>query len=414
MTDSSRSTSKSRPNLSRDFSVLLAFLGQSLLCLSLFFAAGAVQTAEEAAFSVRGFGTLGLTRTNSRNAEFVRDLSQAHGSVDDWQMHTDSLLGLQASYRFSRQLEGVVQAVSRYRYDKTYTPDLTWAFIRYQPTSNVSLRVGRLGTEFFMLADSRLVGYSYLTVRPPGDFFWHLPFYSIEGVDAAVSVPVGEAVMRGKVFSGISHEKIALANEVWNLGGSQMSGAYLDYLNGPWMLRASYSNIRFSNNLPIDNTLNSLLPANLAQEGHDYLATAGRRADYYSLGMVYDSGPWQAQLMLNQIRQGSRAFQNSSALYALAGYRMGSLTPFVGFSRVASQKRGDTANPVVNAIMADSHAHQSTWMLGARWDVARNIALKIQWDNIRGTPQSIFPFRRENTSWSGNMNVFSGTLDFVF
>lgn len=414
MTDFWRSTQKSRPNLSRVFyapsfrlflRVLMFFMGCSVLT---------AQAEDAAAFALRGFGTLGATRSNSRNAEFVRDLSQPRGVVDHWSARSDSLLGLQANYAVNRQLELVVQAVSRYRYDKTYTPDITWGYLKFEPTPDISLRAGRLGTEFFMLSDSRLVGYSYLTVRPPGDFFWHLPFYHIDGGDAAIAVPFGEAVVRGKVFAGISHEKVALGEELWNLSGSLMSGVYVDYLNGPWMLRASYSSISFKNNLPIDKTLNAYLPANLAKEGGDYLATAHTRSDYYALGLVYDRGPWQLQLMLNRIEQGSKAFQNSAAGYALAGYRIGAMTPFIGYSQVLSQQRSDTRNAVLAALMADSHAHQETWMGGVRWDVASNVALKVQWDGIRGKPTSIFPFRSENAAWSGKMNVLSATLDFIF
>ena len=123
---------------------------------------------------------------------------------------------------------------------------------------------------------------------------------------------------------------------------------------------------------------------------------------------------WQLQIMLNKITQGSRIFQSSSAGYLLAGYRIGSVTPYAGFSWIRSESRPTAVNPVVQYIMADAHAHQNTTILGARWDVARNVALKAQWDGIRGEPQSIFPFRGENrNTWSGKMDHFSLTMDFV-
>lgn len=64
--------------------------------------------------------------------------------------------------------------------------------------------------------------------------------------------------------------------------------------------------------------------------------------------------------------------------------------------------------------MADGRADQSTTSLGARWDVVRNVALKAQWDHIDGEPESIFPYRRETKAWTGNMDVLSLTMDFVF
>ena len=53
--------------------------------------------------------------------------------------------------------------------------------------------------------------------------------------------------------------------------------------------------------------------------------------------------------------------------------------------------------------------------LGVRWDVAKNVALKAQWDSIRGDSTSIFPYRQDRRAqWDGNMDVFSMTMDFVF
>ena len=42
------------------------------------------------------------------------------------------------------------------------------------------------------------------------------------------------------------------------------------------------------------------------------------------------------------------------------------------------------------------------------------MALKAQWDQIGGTPSSIFPFREGKPGWNGNTDVLSLTLDFIF
>jgi len=269
-----------------------------------------------------------------------------------------------------------------------------------------------------MLADSRLVGYSYLTVRPLGDYFWYLPFYAIDGADVSMTVPVGENLLRGKLFYGISDGNIPLADKQWKIDGSPLMGGYLEYQLPSWLLRLSYANIRFHNSLPIAEDFYAIPAAKLAPAevgpSLDYLETANTRSDYYSLGVVYDSGPWQVQFMLNHIEQGSKAFQSSSAGYVLAGYRVGSVTPYLGYSRVYSDRRGDAINWAVARVAADSRSAQGTVILGARWDVARNIALKAQWDAVRGDPSSLFPYRREQSDWTGKLDVFSMTMDFVF
>ena len=378
-----------------------------------------VLAEEEASLVFRGFGTLGAIQTSTDQAEFVRDLSQPSGATNRLDGRVDSILGLQANWRLTPELEAVVQVVSRYRYDKTYKPEISWAYLKYDPTPQVTLRAGRLGTEFFMTADSRQVGYSYLTVRPPGDFFWYLPFYSINGADAALTVPLGEDVLRAKVYYGISEGNIPYGDKQWNLDGSAMIGGYLEHQMGAWLLRASYANIRFNHNMPIDGDLAAAVGAHLmtpsqAVQAYDYLAADNTRSHYYSLGAIYDSGPWQLQFMLNKITQGSKIFQSSSAGYVLAGYRIGEITPYLGFSWIRSETRKNPPSPLLAAIMDKSHADQNTGIFGVRWDVARNVALKAQWDAIRGEPKSGFPFRAETNAWSGKMDVYSVTMDFVF
>ena len=72
-------------------------------------------------------------------------------------------------------------------------------------------------------------------------------------------------------------------------------------------------------------------------------------------------------------------------------------------------------NSVATYVMQDSHSDQKTTFAGLRWDVARNVALKAQWDAIRGESTSIFPYRKDNrAAWDGSMDVFSLALDFVF
>lgn len=395
-----------------------------LFCLLIGLVSGQAVASEESGheFQVRGFGTLGMVRTTTDHVEFVRDLSQARGATDNWTAKTDSAFGLQANWQPAPQWQAVAQVLSRYRYDRSFHPEIAWAFLKFEPTPNLSLRAGRLGTEFFMLADSRWVGYSFLTVRPPGDYFWHLPFYSIHGGDASLAVPLGEGVVRGKVFYGLSRGYIPLADEQWDIRRSPMRGGYLEYQLGGLQVRGSYANIRFRNDLPLAPVLAKESGLPLLPDAADYLKTRNTRTHYYSFGMVYDKGPFQAQLMLNYIDQGTKALSDSNAGYLLLGYRVGVVTPFVGYSRVKSRSadRADFANPiddiVVNqVVLPDSHADQKTVFVGARWDVAPSVALKAQWDAIRGDSSSLFPYRKDDRMrWGGRMDVFSVSLDFVF
>jgi hypothetical protein len=373
--------------------------------------------------SLNGFGTVGFARSSSDQAEFVRDLSQPHGITNDWSARIDSVLGVQANWQATQELELVGQVVSRYHYDGSHDPELMWAFAKWEPDARASLRAGRIGADFMVAADSRLVGYSYLPVRPSVDFFGPLFFSHFDGLDASLTLPLGDGLARGKLFAGATQEKAIGEPGVWDTSGSPVGGVVLDYLAGAWQFRASVAGIRFSNEInfaPLPDTLRALGATSAA----DALTTRDTTSHFYSLGVVYDEGPLRVQAMLNKIRHETGVFQNSHAGYLLAGYRINSVTPYAGVSWWKSAYKPYTTglpNPAFAAvndpfdhIMLDSGVDQTTYTLGARWDALENIALKLQWDAIRGSSVSRFPYARTQPGWNGHTDVLSLTLDFVF
>lgn len=368
----------------------------------------------------RGFGTLGIARSSTDDAQYVRDLSQPGGVSRSWSAKLDTVGGIQANWQASDSVEAVAQVVSRYHSSWNFNPELTWAFVKFEQSPNLTWRAGRLGTEFYMLADSRLVGYSYLPIRPPTDYYGGLPFSYIDGGDAQVTVPLGGGLLRGKVFAGLTREKAPLAYRLWDLNNSRMKGGHVDYQIGPWQARLGYTEIRFNKDLPEPiATLRSALSGAGRGVVAEALSVAGKLSRFHSAGLVYDEGPLQVQMMLSRTAQQSALFEEAKGGYAIAGYRIGQFTPFLGYSWTRSTpNRLATGIAVLDgqvaAAMADSHSDQHTTIAGLRWDFRRDMALKIQLDAVRGSPTSIFPFRWENYRWDGRMNVVGVALDFVF
>lgn len=374
--------------------------------------------------SLQGFGTLGMARSDDDNIEFVRDLSQPHGAGKQWSGKVDSLLGLQANVNFSPSTEGVVQVVSRYHADGSYRPELTWAFLRHDFSSDFSLRAGRLGTELYMLGDSRLVGYSNISLRPPPDFYGSLVFSYFDGIDFSATQPLTGGLLKAKLFAGRSPEKSPFYRDIlWDLRGSGVVGAYLDYQHGPWQVRLSHARVRFENEAPIDELLQA---TGDPLSGRPYLALvpemamAGQLAHFNSVGLVFDQGPLNVQLMLNQIKHDSAAYADSTAAYLLGAYRLGAVTSYAGVSRSFSDvvplptSVAPGVDALTQSLVSQSYTDQHTYTLGARWDLQKNMALKAQVDWVRGTPASVFLFKDPQPGWDGKMTVFSLVLDFVF
>lgn len=403
-----------------------------VVCLSLATALGGVGARAEriietdnptpvaADFKLRGFGTMGVAHSSSDQVEFVRDLSQPRGVADRWTSRIDSLLGVQANWRMTSTLELAGQAVSRYRYDKNRDPEVLWAYAHWEPDPRVSIRAGRLGADFLMAADSRQVGYSYLPVRPSADYFGSLFFNYFDGADISATTPVNDGLLRAKFYDGRIGEKSSISDRIWDSSRSSLRGIVVDHFAGPWQLRASSAQIRFSNDLPFGPLPNFLRSTGIptAAAAADAIAVGGTRSRFVTLGAIYDEGPLQLQGMVNDIRHESAAFQNSHAGYLLAGYRFGATTPYVGASWWKSRRK-DVATglppiPALATILRDSGVDQTTYTLGVRWDACANVALKAQWDAIRGDASSVFPYRGDKPGWDGHANLLSFTVDFTF
>lgn len=377
---------------------------------------------EVSTFTVRGFGTLGVARSSSDQAEFARDFSQPGGiKGGQWSGRIDSLLGVQANWQATPELEFVGQFVSRYRYDESRVPQVEWAFAKWEPDARVALRAGRIGADFMMLADSRLVGYSSLTVRPPTDFFGPLFFSHFDGADASLTWPLGGGLLRGKLFAGATSEKTSIAGGVWDTSDVPVRGLVFDYLHGPWQWRASTATVKFSHDMEFPRQLAISLSNSGATAAADALTVAGTTTRYHSLGVVYDAGPLQVQAMLNAIRHEASYLNDSRAGYLLAGYRLGAVTPFAGVSWWKSSRKSLSTglpDPVLNRefdfVMGTSVADQTTYTLGMRWDVHSNVAVKLQWDAVRGSAASLLPVVRAQPGWNGRTDVISAAVDFIF
>jgi len=368
------------------------------------------------AIEFKGFGTLGVARSDSRDSQFVRDLSQPDGLGKHWSGKTDTMFGLQANLAIGPRTGAVMQGLVRYRYDGSWRPELNLAFLRHDLAPDFTLRAGRMGTEFYLQADARQVGYANTMLRPPVDYFGPIVVSYFDGIDASLTGDTGYGLLRGKLFAGWAAEKTPVVKpHTWDLRGSRMAGAYLDYLNGPWQLRVSRSQIRFQHELPLDAVAGFPI-LTLAPE----LSIEGRHATYDSLGLIYDEGRLQIQGQVSSIHYATSAYEDTRAGYLMLAYRVGPVTPYLGYSRSRS-RAASLSTPTLPALqtairqfMAQTHSDQATYTLGARWDFQRNLALKAQLDMIRGDRASRFPQRYTQNDWDGNLNVFSLALDFVF
>lgn len=115
--------------------------------------------------SLRGFYTLDLTYSDSDGAELPGPKEQVPFKEGETSLN-NSLIGLQANYSLSENLDFTLQAISTHRTDDSYEPTVEWAYLKYDLGDDLYLRGGKMKLSLLQGIELRPVGFSRLWARP--------------------------------------------------------------------------------------------------------------------------------------------------------------------------------------------------------------------------------------------------------
>lgn len=348
------------------------------------------------AVEVHGFGTLGGVYHDQAGARFRRNDSQPDGApARRLDFDPDSMLGLRLDAHFSQHLQAAVQVVSRQTWEDNYRPEVTWAYLKFLPTEQVAVRVGRLGIDAFLRGDLVDIDYGNLMVRPQFSFHPH----SFDGADVEFAQPVGDGFLRLKGYAGEEYDKrVEIDGSVSLFDDARVLGLNAEYEWGGWIGRLSFGQMRFGRQniglQPGDALLAALDALPNGAEIYDKLDLEGRRLNHGFATLAYDAGAWQGMLGYGHIS--SADWPTRQVFFGHVGYRIGDVTPYLGYTVqhtprdiVASgfpaglSALTDTLSQVSALAQAGLMFNQTDLALGLRYDFASNKALKLQVDHIR-------------------------------
>ncbi len=371
--------------------------------------------------SVAAFGTLGLAYNDNRDVEFVRNLSQPDGARGGFSALPDTILGAQVNYRPSPRWELVLQAISKYDYREEATPSISWAYLGYSPGPRSSLRLGRIGVDSYLDSDTRNVGFTYLPARRPIEHYGLLELTWIEGADFTINTEAAGGILTAKAYAGMAGEKIVdREQQRYSLNDSRVIGGYLQQQWGELRLRSGVSAIRLQRESPILEPLLadlSGLDTPAADRLAEDLALEDSWIRNWSTSLAWTQGPLQTELHYNRRHAESRSLADGYSVYALAGYRFGAITPFIGYVTADSQSsrrdHGLELPEAVESVFRSALYEQRSWQLGARYDFANKAALTLQVDRVDAPVPEGALLRQSRPGWNGDATVISVTLDFV-
>jgi len=392
-------------------------------------ASGAAHGQSLPAFKLSGFGTIAATHSSERNADFITHISQPSGAgyTDATSFKPDSKVGVQGDVQFTDKLSGVVQLVSQQNWDKTFTPELEWANIKYQATPDLAVRLGRIAMPFFMYSDTRLVGYAQPWVRPPIEVYMVQPNTKSDGADVMYRLHAGSVTHNLQAFYGV--------NDVKTPGGGSAKGdpnwGFNDTAQiGDLTLRGAYTYSRVS--IPGLQSFSDALGAFSGIPG-PIGAESARLASAYSandmdfrtvaVGASFDPGNWFLTGEYLNFR-GEGIAQGTQAWYISGGYRFGKFTPYATYSGSKNHTKHEAgipfapAQPLNDALNSfiDNPNKQTTVSAGLRWDFMRNLDLKLQYDHIKLGDNATGRFTNIQPAFKpgGHANVVTVSVDFVF
>lgn len=408
-----------------------------------------------------GFATLGLTHHANENAGVIAAFSQKSPANKGLSGRLDTVGGVQADLRLSEGTSATVQAVIRA--GDNFEPRLRMAYVRQNVGDDIAVRVGRFRSPLYADSDVTEIGFAYLSMRPP------LPIYGvaaslphIDGADLQWRHSFGQAGVQVQAYAGRSKGKHIFPNttppDEADFAVSGIHGLAVSVGLPNVTFRSSYTSFdRTTLRSPLLAQLNSglaqvsgglgAIAANPFLPGALSASLAAQAKEVGSYANPYDSRPVYMSLgfdaNVNRLRvMGELTTMDSRSpivgRYAggqvTLGYAWGTVTPYITVSR--NSRRSGTLDtrglsptgldPALDgsiaqlrgafdqaAQFADLSSRANT--LGVRWDVRENIAVKLQFDQIR-TPSNTVPgvLAVRRLPFDNRVNLFGASLNFVF
>lgn len=380
-----------------------------------------------------GFGTLGITETDSETIGFRNDFSQNQIAYEgDYSTAPLSNLGVQMDALINSEWDAVAQWVYREQDKHDLDALTTMAFIRYSPSANWQFRAGRTAIDLFHLSEYRDVGIAYTWAKVPTEVYGFVPSRHIDGVDAQLFKDYSGVnfTLKGYYgefesdFSSSGHDPIAFKD----ITGVRLTAETFD-----WSISLRHTQARVeSNNQTIQFVVDEIINAEPlwpnSPEFADKLSMDDKEVTYSSLSGQYNLSPFlimgefayisSQSSVLESVRNGylSVIYQSDAHSFHLTQSFTDSTAYYFDEFVLSPQLLApliDAVERQLNAFATD----QITRSIGWRFDVTPSVAVKVQWDNTeykgRGSAllgSELILTERAN----GSLNSVHATVSFSF
>ncbi len=394
---------------------------------------------------VDGFGTIGILHADDPIATVRTDGRNSSGAQNETRYDQDSVLGLQLTVRPEGPFNAGFQLISKKNSEATHRPRVQWAYLGWEPNSSVHMKVGRAVAPVFALSDVNDVHYSQITAQPPNSVYANNSVTYNDGLTGTWEHTFGSDKLTVEGYAG----KTNIDTSRLFIDVPRQVGLSLSWNRDALTLRGGYSYARAVVGIPPGGTIDQFFKITRAAQGLGLCSNCEAFIDHQlklngttnhvsSLGLTWDDGANVVQAEWAQRTSDSAILSGSAGWYVTLARRWGAFTPYLMFSAIkpvaepinlkltppaqptASQTAILNALAGANASNFTGQFHRQQQALGLRWDLYRNLALKLQWDTYKidnplwGSATVVTFPQGPQSKFDGRVNTYSLNLDFLF
>lgn len=285
-------------------------------------------------------------------------------SIDDGiTFGNDSRYGINFRTQTSERLAGAAQLLGKGN-KNNFTMEVEWAYVNYDFTDSLNMRVGKLNLQTFLLSDYIEVGYLYPWIRPPEEVYNFVPFRNFPGFELMHTARFGKSSLTSQFFIGSGVVDIApVPAPVGNPleSGGDFTGE--DGIGVNFQLDTPYVTLRAGFISPV---------IKITDLSGGIVIDDGDRAKMATFGMSWDwSGFIGYGEYINSTTEGNSKgfFPDQSGYYFTLGYQIGDFLPHFTVAGTDGEALSPaTAPPKIQDSVA----------FGIRYDLNNSMAFKFE------------------------------------
>lgn len=333
-----------------------------VLGLAICLASTSAFALEQGETLINGFGTVGVTHLGGEDDG--RGYGISGQTNDSWRGDQLSKFGAQLTYGVTDTVGLTLQTTAK-AYGDEWKANLEWAYLSWQSTDNLMVRVGRLRTPVYMYSESIDVGFSYPWLRLPDEVYSQVQLSNYEGADIVYNLPLSFATLSFQLAGGIAKNRdYYIYDEEFDIDYDNVFGSSVSLATNDFgTFRVGYVEA------DIDTEISGSFTDIFGNPGTATLLALDKdKGKFTSIGYQYDNGTW---LTANEWT--SRVIENDGSNSTDSFYLMG------------GRRFGDFLAHVTYAQLDEDDGRQSSWTLGLNYNILPTVVLKGEYKRVDTT-----------------------------